>query len=132
MTGKTFSIGDIPVTVVPTGRFALDGGAMFGSVPRVLWEKKIKPDAAHRVPMALNTLLIRAGGKNLLVDTGCGDKEDEKFSSMFDYRPYGKIDELVAAEGVPAEKVDIVLNTHLHFDHAGGNTRKSEIGRAHV
>ena len=120
---NTRQIGDIAVTVIPTGRFALDGGAMFGSVPRVLWEKKIKPDSAHRIPMALNTLLIKAGGKNLLVDTGCGDKEDEKFAAMFDYHPFGKIDELVAAEGVPAGEVDFVLNTHLHFDHAGGNTR---------
>lgn len=125
---NSYQIGDIAVTVIPSGRFALDGGAMFGSVPRVLWEKKIKPDEQHRIPMALNTLLIRADGKNLLVDTGCGDKEDEKFSKMFDYHPFGKIDELVAAEGVPAGKVDYVLNTHLHFDHAGGNTRRAADG----
>ena len=62
------------------------------------------------------------------MDTGCGDKEDEKFAAMFAYQPFGKIDQLVAAEGVPPEKVDFVLNTHLHFDHAGGNTKRTADG----
>lgn len=128
MDFKTYPIGAIAVTVIPTGTFALDGGAMFGVVPRVLWEKKIKPDAQHRIPMALNTLLIRAGGKIVLVDTGCGDKEDEKFATMFAYQPAGKLTDLLEKAGVKADQVDFVINTHLHFDHAGGNTVRAADG----
>lgn len=129
MAAKTLTLGDISVTLLSTGTFALDGGAMFGVVPRVLWEKKLPPDESHRIPMALNTLLIRAGGKVLLVDTGCGEKEDDKFAKLYAYRSNGPIEELVRAAGVAPEAVDFVLNTHLHFDHAGGNTRRLPDGR---
>ncbi len=129
MPPREYLIGIIPVTVIPTGTFALDGGAMFGVVPRVLWEKKLPPDAAHRIPMALNTLLIRAGGKNLLVDTGCGEKEDEKFAKLYAYRSAGPVESLVAQAGVEPEAVHFVLNTHLHFDHAGGNTKRAADGK---
>ncbi|MDX2128732.1 MAG: MBL fold metallo-hydrolase [Chloroherpetonaceae bacterium] len=107
--------------------FALDGGAMFGTVPKVLWEKAIPPDEKNRIDMAARALLISGNGKNILVDTGMGQKWEPKFREMF------KVSESflelnLKSHGIsPADITDVIL-THLHFDHAGGAVKRNEQG----
>lgn len=118
----TLRFGDITVDVLNDGYWRSDGGAMFGVVPRTLWSRRLPPDERNRVPMALRSLLVRTPGATILVDTGLGDKMGEKEREIFAVeRPVGLIGELDRL-GVKPEDVDIVLNTHLHVDHAGGNT----------
>jgi glyoxylase-like metal-dependent hydrolase (beta-lactamase superfamily II) len=115
-------LGDLQVDVLNDGFWRSDGGAMFGVVPRVLWERKLPPDARNRVTMALRCLLIRTAGRTILVDTGIGDKLDARAVETFGVeRGDGLLGELARC-GVAPERVDVVVDTHLHFDHAGGNT----------
>jgi glyoxylase-like metal-dependent hydrolase (beta-lactamase superfamily II) len=110
------------------GSFRLDGGAMFGVVPKVLWQRCCPADELNRIPLSLTCLLIRAHGKNILVDTGLGSKEDPRFKEMF------AVDRAVSLElslkrlGLSRDDIDLVINTHLHFDHAGGNTMDNGSG----
>jgi glyoxylase-like metal-dependent hydrolase (beta-lactamase superfamily II) len=122
-------LGDIRVDVLQDGRFALDGGAMFGVVPRALWERTDPPDAENRVTLALNVALVESGGRRILVDTGLGDKWEERERRRYRIdRSSTLLDEL-RRRGLAPEDIDVVINTHLHFDHAGGNTRLVD-GRA--
>ena len=121
-------LGAFDIYPVSDGRFALDGGAMFGVVPKVLWERCCPVDELNRVPLSLTALLIRAHGQYILVDTGLGAKEDGKFQSMFAVERAPTLRESLKRLGVYPEDIDVVINTHLHFDHAGGNTMKSEDG----
>jgi glyoxylase-like metal-dependent hydrolase (beta-lactamase superfamily II) len=121
--------GDMDVRYVDAGSFWLDGGSMFGIVPRTMWEKKMVPDERHRLKFACNSLLVRAGGKIVLVETGNGTKWDEKLRKIYSFPANDPLTESLAKEGVKPEDVDLVINTHLHFDHAGGNTRLVD-GRA--
>lgn len=115
-------IGEIDLQILNDGYWRSDGGAMFGVVPRVLWERKLPPDDRNRVRMALRCLLLRVGGRTILVDTGIGDKLGPKESEIFAVeREPGLLGQL-ARHGVRPEDVDVVVSTHLHFDHAGGNT----------
>ena len=115
-------LGDLEFHIVSDGRVWLDGGAMFGVVPKPLWEKKAPPDARNRVELAMNCLLILAGGKCILVETGAGGKHDAKFRDI--YALSGpRLTNSLREYGVRPENVDIVINTHLHFDHCGGNTK---------
>ncbi|MGA9882566.1 MAG: MBL fold metallo-hydrolase [Candidatus Acidiferrales bacterium] len=115
-------LGDLEFHVISDGHVLLDGGAMFGVVPRPLWEKKSTPDARNRITLAMNCLLIHAGGKRILVETGAGAKMEPKLRDI-----YGLDGPNLAAGlqryGLRPEDIDIVINTHLHFDHCGGNTR---------
>jgi glyoxylase-like metal-dependent hydrolase (beta-lactamase superfamily II) len=120
-------IGDISVHVLDAGPISLDGGAMFGVVPRVLWEKKMPPDALNRIRMCMNVLLVRSAGVNLLLDTGAGDKEDGRFNEQYGLAA-PSLDTALAAHGLAREDVHVVVNTHLHFDHAGGNTIRDASG----
>jgi glyoxylase-like metal-dependent hydrolase (beta-lactamase superfamily II) len=116
-------IGEITVDVLNDGYFRTDGGAMFGVVPRTMWERKLKPDDRNRVLMALRCLLLRVDGRTILVDTGVGDKLRPRDIEIFGIeRKLGLLGAL-AALGVAPDQIDIVVDTHLHFDHAGGNTR---------
>ncbi len=114
--------------VLPAGTFALDGGAMFGVVPRVVWQKLIPTDDEHRVRLGLNCLLVRSGSQVILVETGIGPVVDATFD-----RRHAPSDEdglasaLAAANLEPADVTDVV-NTHLHWDHAGGNCRRQADG----
>jgi len=97
---------------------------MFGVVPRPLWEKKIPPDHRHRIPLALRCLLIEAPNALVLVDTGVGNKESEKFRDIYGVDNGGdptRLEDAIRSLGFELEDVDLVVNTHLHFDHAGGN-----------
>jgi len=115
-------LGAFDIQPVTDGRFRLDGGAMFGVVPKVLWEKCCQPDEQNRISLGLNCLLIRTGRKNILVDTGLGDKEDAKFQEMFAVERIPTLRDSLKMQGLQPEDIHMVVNTHLHFDHAGGNT----------
>jgi glyoxylase-like metal-dependent hydrolase (beta-lactamase superfamily II) len=117
-------LGRFEIHPLLDGRFRLDGGAMFGVVPRVLWERTNPPDARNRIDLALATLLVKAHGKNILIDTGIGNKGDERFCDIYavDRRP--SIEESLARIGLAPRDIDLVVNTHFHFDHAGGNTTR--------
>jgi glyoxylase-like metal-dependent hydrolase (beta-lactamase superfamily II) len=122
-------IGDIEVRFLDGGTFRLDGGAMFGAVPKVFWEKKVAPDERNRILMRANSLLVRASGKTIVVETGNGTKWDAKQRGIYAVQDGDPLLDSLARLGVQARDVDMVINTHLHFDHAGGNTR-IEDGRA--
>lgn len=115
-------LGAFDIQPVTDGRFRLDGGAMFGVVPKILWQMCCQPDEKNRIQLGLNCLLIRAHGKNILVDTGVGDKEDAKFQDMFAVERIPTLRDSLKSDGLRPEDVHMVINTHLHFDHAGGNT----------
>lgn len=120
------ALGDIRVHLLSDGRFALDGGAMFGVVPRAIWEKTDPPDERNRVTLGLNIALVETGGTRILVDTGMGDKWSEKEREIYRLDRTESLLAGLAARGLAPEDVDLVINTHLHFDHAGGNTRVSD------
>ncbi len=119
------TIGPYTIHAVETGRFRLDGGAMFGIIPRPLWSKTNPPDERNRITLAARCLLIVGTGRTILVDAGNGDKYSEKQRDIyaFDDAPSTLFASL-AALGVAPEAVTDVLLTHLHFDHAGGSTRR--------
>jgi glyoxylase-like metal-dependent hydrolase (beta-lactamase superfamily II) len=114
------TLGDFELTIVSDGTYFLDGGAFFGVVPKTMWSKKVTPDALNRIDAGLNSLLIRTGNKNILVETGIGNKLPDKLVQIYT-QPAKLLDNLNAA-GVAPEDLDIVINTHLHFDHCGWNT----------
>ncbi len=128
MPVHTFTVGRLRCHTLEAGRLRLDGGAMFGIVPRPLWEKAAPPDARHRISLALRCLLIEHPDGPVLVDTGAGDKEDRKFHDIYAIENAGdpgptRLEDALAEVGITPADVRIVINTHLHFDHAGGNTR---------
>jgi glyoxylase-like metal-dependent hydrolase (beta-lactamase superfamily II) len=116
-------LGDLEFHLLTDGHFRLDGGAMFGVIPRPLWERKMPPDERNRITLAMNSLLIRAAGKWILVETGAGDKWDAKRRDIFAFDGPPRLLDKLIARGVQPEQIDIVINTHLHFDHCGWNTR---------
>ena len=122
-------LGKFEIYPVTDGRFRLDGGAMFGVVPKVLWEMCCPADEKNRIQLGLNCLLIRANGKNILVDTGLGSKQDAKFQERFAVDRTPPLHESLKAQGLGSNEIHMVINTHLHFDHAGGNTVRDEDGQ---
>jgi len=115
--------GNIEVQFIDSGTFGLDGGAMFGVVPKVLWEKKSPPDVNNRIRMRANSLLVRAEKKNILIETGNGTKLDPKLRSIYNVQDGDPMMDSLTRAGVTPDQIDLVINTHLHFDHCGGNTR---------
>jgi glyoxylase-like metal-dependent hydrolase (beta-lactamase superfamily II) len=113
-------LGDFELSVFSDGTYPLDGGAFFGVVPKVMWSKKMPADERNCVAAGLNSLLIRTGSHNLLVETGIGNKLPDKVRRIYG-QPARLLDNLSAA-GVSPEDIDVVINTHLHFDHCGWNT----------
>lgn len=124
----SFTVGDARVSVLHDGTIALDGGAMFGVVPRVVWEKRDPPDERNRVTLGLNVALIESGGKRVLVDTGMGDRWSEKEVRMYGIDRSTTLLGGLRTRGLGPEDIDVVVNTHLHFDHAGGNARREGEG----
>jgi len=114
------TLGDFQLTHFTDGNYFLDGGAFFGVVPKVLWERKLQADASNRISAAMNSLLVRTGRHTVLIETGMGNKLPEKMARIY-AQPAGLLDNL-AAGGLRTEEVDVVINTHLHFDHCGWNT----------
>lgn len=122
--------GDYRVEVVPDTEFRLDGGAMFGVVPRTLWSRACPPDEQNRIRLNMNCLYVEAGRERILIETGIGDKWSEKQAAMYGISRQRSLSEsLKAITGTSAEEITIVVNTHLHFDHAGGNTTLDDEGR---
>jgi glyoxylase-like metal-dependent hydrolase (beta-lactamase superfamily II) len=117
--------GEIEVRYLDGGAFRLDGGAMFGVVPKPLWEKVSPPDQKNRIRMRANALLVRAAGKTILIETGNGTKWDAKQRAIYAVEEDDPLIAALGKAGVQPDEVDIVINTHLHFDHAGGNTHIS-------
>jgi len=117
-------LGDLEFYLFTDGYFRLDGGAMFGVIPRPLWERKAPPDERNRIRLAMNSLLIRSAGKWILIETGAGDKWDAKQRDIFAFEGDVRLPEQLAQHGVRPEQIDLVINTHLHFDHCGWNTRR--------
>lgn len=131
-TDVKMKIGAFEVIPLPTGIFGLDGGAMFGTVPKVLWEKSNPPDEKNRIPMEARALLLKSPGCNVIVDTGnggdfidkYGEKLGTKFASLYNISDAGpSLLKSLAAAGLEPDQIHHVILTHLHFDHAGGGTR---------
>ena len=135
-------IGDLPlrrtlessvgrVHVLEAGLQRLDGGAMFGVVPRPLWERRIRADERNRIPLAMRCLLVEHPDALVLIDTGAGNKEDEKFREIYGLENDGsptRLEDAIRDAGHSPDDVTLVIDTHLHFDHAGGNTWRSPDG----
>lgn len=122
-------IGDYRVEIIPDTEFRLDGGAMFGVVPRNLWAQVCPPDDQNRIRMNMNCVFVDTGQEKVLIETGIGNKWSSAQTSMYGIereRPLGAT--LEANTGVNKDEITIVVNTHLHFDHAGGNTSRDDDG----
>ncbi len=116
-------LGDYRVEIIPDTEFRLDGGAMFGVVPRVVWERVSPPDEKNRIRMNMNCVFIDTGRDKILIETGIGEKWSEKQTDMYGiFREKPLAETLFENAGCRPEDITIVVNTHLHFDHAGGNT----------
>jgi len=122
MNIREFFLGDFKVFGLSDGHFHLDGGAMFGVVPKTLWEKKAPADPKNRIKLALNSLLIRTKKATVLVETGIGTKPLEKYEDHYDVSQEPGLLPSLEKVGFRPEDIDFVVNTHLHFDHCGGNT----------
>jgi glyoxylase-like metal-dependent hydrolase (beta-lactamase superfamily II) len=122
-------IGDYRVEIIPDTEFRLDGGAMFGVVPRNLWAQVCPPDDLNRIRMNMNCVFIDTGHEKVLIETGIGDKWTPHQTAMYGIERERPLTETLRAKtGVAADEISIVVNTHLHFDHAGGNTIKNVDG----
>jgi glyoxylase-like metal-dependent hydrolase (beta-lactamase superfamily II) len=123
-------LGNYRVEIVQDTEFRLDGGAMFGVVPRKLWAKECPPDDENRIRMNMNCVFIDTGADKVLIESGIGDKWNAKQQSMYGINRTRPLPETLAMRtGVSANEITIVVNTHLHFDHAGGNTRLDAEGK---
>lgn len=117
-------VGNLELLVVSDGVMRQDAGAVFGLVPRMMWDRYVKKlDDRYRMGLGLNMLVIRASGKMILIDTGCGDKDSEAPGAVSTAES-GKLVANLASGGIEPSDIDVVVNTHLHFDHAGGNTAR--------
>lgn len=122
--------GDYRVEIVPDTDFRLDGGAMFGVVPRTLWSKVCPPDDQNRIRMNMNCVFLETSSDRVLIETGIGEKWSPKHQAMYGItREKSLAQSLREIANVEPEDITIVVNTHLHFDHAGGNTETAEDGR---
>lgn len=120
-------VGPYTLHSLETGRFRLDGGAMFGIIPKVLWSRRIAPDDRNRIPLHMRCLLLEGDGRLILIDDGLGDKYDAKFADLFAIDPdHPTLLEALHAAGFDAADVTDVILTHLHFDHCGGSTTRRD------
>lgn len=127
-TVTRYTVGDLELVSLHDGLFRLDGGAMFGVVPRALWERKSPPDDQNRIRMTMRPLVVK-GERTLLIDAGMGDKESDRFYEIYAADRSRHLDHALAEAGIAPDDIDIVLATHLHFDHAGGFTVRDASGR---
>jgi methylmalonyl-CoA epimerase len=124
LTVRTLPFGDLQLTMLHDGPFRLDGGAMFGVVPRPLWERAAPPDDRNRIQLAMRPLLVEADWGRMLVDCGVGEKMDAKQRDIYALDRRVGLDHALAERGLGSEAIDFVLATHLHFDHFGGATAR--------
>jgi glyoxylase-like metal-dependent hydrolase (beta-lactamase superfamily II) len=121
------NLGDFELTIFSDGTYPLDGGAFFGVIPKVMWSRKVESDEKNYVWAGLNSLLIRTGKQTVLVETGMGNKLPERMAKI--YGQPAQLLESLAAGGVSPEDIDVVINSHLHFDHCGWNTVRDKNGK---
>ena len=128
---RTRQLGRFKLHVLEGGGQRLDGGAMFGVVPKPLWQKRIPADERNRIPLALRCLLVETPEALVLIDNGAGNKESDKFLDIYGIENRGtpsRIEDALRTAGFDADDIEIVIDTHLHFDHAGGNTHRAPDG----
>ncbi|MGC2398220.1 MAG: MBL fold metallo-hydrolase [Acidobacteriaceae bacterium] len=123
--GRTL-LGDLELTILTDGSYFLDGGAMFGVVPKPLWEKRMPANERNQIVLGTNTVVVRTGKHTVVIETGIGNKLSEKQRSIYDSRQL--LMQSFQAAAIRPEEVDVVINTHLHFDHCGWNTTRKENG----
>lgn len=123
----SMTLGEFEISIFSDGTYPLDGGAFFGVIPKVMWSRRVEADERNYVTAGLNSLLIRTGKQNVLVETGMGNKLSDRMVKF--YGQPAKLLESLAAGGVAPEDVDVVINTHLHFDHCGWNTVRDSSGK---
>ena len=124
---QRLTLGDFELSVFSDGTYPLDGGAFFGVIPKIMWSRKLPADERNYVTSGLNSLLIRTGTQTVLVETGMGNKLADRMVKF--YGQPAKLLENLAAGGIAPEDVDIVINSHLHFDHCGWNTVRDKNGK---
>ena len=122
------ALGDLELLSLSDGFFRLDGGLMFGMIPKTFWSRSLQPDERNRVTLAMRPLVVR-GVRTMIIDAGIGDKEDAKFCDIYGVDRAPNLDQSLAEAGLKPEDIDIVLATHLHFDHAGGFTIRDASGK---
>ncbi len=123
----SITLGSLELVPLSDGFFMLDGGAMFGVVPKPLWERVAPADGRNRIRMGMRPLLVR-GERTVLIDAGCGDKMDAKAADIYGFDRSRHLDHALAGAGLAAAEVDVVIASHLHFDHAGGFTARGHDG----
>jgi glyoxylase-like metal-dependent hydrolase (beta-lactamase superfamily II) len=133
VTHISFKVGRLTCHAIEGGTVRLDGGAMFGVVPKVLWQRRIPPDERNRIPLAMRCLLIEHPDGLVLLDTGLGNKEDAKFRDIYGVDNAGRggrtrVEDALERLGHEPADIAWVINSHLHFDHAGGNTYREDGG----
>jgi glyoxylase-like metal-dependent hydrolase (beta-lactamase superfamily II) len=121
------ALGDFELSILSDGTYPLDGGAFFGVIPKVMWSRKVHADERNYVQAGLNSLLVRTGRENVLIETGIGNKLSDRMIKF--YGQPAKLLDKFAAAGVSPDEIDIVINTHLHFDHCGWNTIRRADGK---
>jgi glyoxylase-like metal-dependent hydrolase (beta-lactamase superfamily II) len=124
--GRT-TLGDFELTILSDGHYYLDGGAMFGVVPKPMWQKRAPADGQNRILLGTNTVVVRTGKHTVVIETGIGNKLPEKNRAIFEAKQ--QLPASFAAAGIRPEEVDIVINSHLHFDHSGWNTTLTADGK---
>jgi glyoxylase-like metal-dependent hydrolase (beta-lactamase superfamily II) len=134
---ETRKLGTLNIHAIQAGGQKLDGGAMFGVVPKPLWEKRIPSDERNRIQLGMRCLLIEHVSGLILIDTGAGNKENDKFRDIYGLENAGANGETMLEDGlrqlgVQPKDIVLVINTHLHFDHAGGNTRNRPDGKLEI
>jgi glyoxylase-like metal-dependent hydrolase (beta-lactamase superfamily II) len=122
-------LGKFEIYPVLDGYFRLDGGAMFGVIPKTLWQKTNPPDNNNRILLALRCCLIKTPNEIVLIDTGIGDKFQGKFEDIYQVKKEIYLEKSLKEINIKSEDIDIVIDTHLHFDHCGGNTKKDNDGK---
>jgi methylmalonyl-CoA epimerase len=128
LTVHRFALGSVELIAVCDGLMRLDGGAMFGIVPKSRWALQADPDGQNRITLALRALIVR-GARTMIIDAGLGNKEDDAFDAAYGIDRSRNLDHTLAEAGIAPDQIDIVLATHLHFDHAGGFTTRAPDGR---
>ncbi len=120
MKHQTISLGDFELTALSDGTYVGDGGAFFGIIPKVMWQRKVPADELNRIKVSCNSVLVRTGKQTVLIETGIGSKLSERTKSFF--LPELKLMDSLRGTGTKPEEIDVVINSHLHFDHCGWNT----------
>jgi methylmalonyl-CoA epimerase len=128
-TATRRTLGDFELISLSDGFLWLDGGAMFGVVPRPLWEKRLPADDSNRIPLGMRPLVVRNGSKTMIIDAGAGDKMDAKSAAIYRLDRRYHLDHALADAGLSVEDIDVVVASHLHFDHVGGFTAIDRNGK---